>query len=167
MSVNPQKIPPEGIHSSGAGVVAEDENLRNALGSEVKGIMKDGSVLAASHYVNDPSAIGSSQLDHLSAQKLAENGIGEGVGGCQAYSGAGVGLSELAPMGKRKSLGLDAVGSHALSNHLQTQEDSTFLAKKSSHQRSKNISVSSFNNPHLMRGSLNCGYRKHEMIRIN
>lgn len=44
-------------------------------------MMKDGSVLAASNYVNDPSAIGSSQMDHFSAQQQAENGIGEGVGG--------------------------------------------------------------------------------------
>lgn len=34
--------------------------MRNALGGDMKGMMKDGSVLAASHYVNDPSAIGSS-----------------------------------------------------------------------------------------------------------
>ena len=41
------------------------------------------------------------------------------------------------------------------------------MAKRSSLMRGKDkYSVSSFN-PHTMRGSLNCGYRKHEMIRIN
>lgn len=55
------------------------------------------------------------------------------MGGGQASSRAAVGISGMAQMGKRKSLGLDAVGSHAISNPLQTQEDSTFLAKRSSH----------------------------------
>ena len=63
-----------------------------------------------------------------------------------------------------KSLG---VGAHTLSNQFDIPEDSAFLAKRSTAMRGKDkISVSSFN-PHLMRGSLNCGYRKNEMMRIN
>ena len=76
------------------------------------------------------------------------------------------GEREINHVSKRKSHG---VGGYAtISDQFDIQEDSAFLAKRSTHLRSKDRdpSVTSYN-PLVMRGSLNCGRRKNEMIRIN
>lgn len=76
------------------------------------------------------------------------------------------GERQLSMVSKRKSHG---VGGYAtISDQFDLQEDSAFLAKRSTlrSQKDRGPSLSSFN-PVMMRGSLNCGYRKHEMIRIN
>ena len=133
----------EGVPKNGESIkITEDNQFQKELRSEQ---MNDGSVLAISNYVE--SGIVGSQLDNQSLQRTLETGERSNF------------------QQKRKSL---RVGAHTLSNQFDNQEDSAFLANKRStlmHSRDK-YSVSSFN-PHMMRGSLNCGYRKHEMIRIN
>ena len=67
---------------------------------------------------------------------------------------------------KRRSHGVG--GQATISDQFDIQEDSAFLAKRSTHLRSKDRDPSATSyNPLVMRGSLNCGRRKNEMIRIN
>lgn len=73
---------------------------------------------------------------------------------------------EVNHVSKRRSHGVS--GAATISDQFDMQEDSAFLAKRSIHMGSKDRdpSVTSYN-PVMMRGSLNCGRRKNEMIRIN
>lgn len=133
-----------------SGLDALAATRREADGSVATDQLNQGSLMAINNV--ESGVIGSakaSQMEHQSMPKPTESGE-----------------RQISIVSKRKSHGVS--GYATISDQFDIQEDSAFLAKRSTHLRSKDrgASLSSFN-PMMMRGSLNGGYRKHEMIRIN